>query len=85
MFVMPLDDFPALPIPFITSKVLRPIRNVSNWLMMPAKSISGSIRIDSPLTYVLVAMIQVTIAIAAAAIPGRRASRADPLAALRTD
>jgi ABC-type lipoprotein release transport system permease subunit len=33
----------------------------------------------------MVAVLQLTIAIAAAAIPGRRASRADPLAALRTD
>jgi len=47
MLVMPFDDFAALPIPFITSNVLRPIRNVSNWLMMPAKSISGSITIQS--------------------------------------
>jgi hypothetical protein len=47
MLVMPFEDFAALPIPFIASKVLRPIRNVSNWLVMPAKSISGSITIQS--------------------------------------
>jgi ABC-type antimicrobial peptide transport system permease subunit len=40
---------------------------------------------DSPVTYALVGLLQLTIAIGAAAIPGRRASRADPLAALRTD
>ena len=40
---------------------------------------------DNPLSYAMVAVLQVTIAIASAAVPGRRASRADPLAALRTD
>lgn len=40
---------------------------------------------DSPLSYAMVALLQLTIATAAAAIPGRRAARADPLAALRTD
>jgi putative ABC transport system permease protein len=40
---------------------------------------------DSPATYALVALLQLTIAVAASAIPSRRASRADPLAALRTE
>lgn len=40
---------------------------------------------NSPLTYLIVGVLQLTIAMAASAIPGRRASRADPLAALRTD
>jgi predicted permease len=44
-----------------------------------------AVNFDSPLTYALVAVLQVIIALAAAAIPGRRASRADPLAALRGD
>lgn len=44
-----------------------------------------AIDFDSPLSYVVVAALQLTIAIAAAAIPGRRAARADPLSALRAD
>lgn len=40
---------------------------------------------DSPLSYAVVALLQLTIALAAAAVPGRRASRADPLSALRID
>lgn len=39
---------------------------------------------DSPLSYAMVALLQLTIAVTAAAIPARRAARADPLAALRT-
>ncbi len=44
-----------------------------------------AVNFDSPVTYALVALLQLTVAIAAAAIPSRRASRADPLAALRTE
>jgi predicted permease len=40
---------------------------------------------DNPLGYAMVAVLQLTIAIAAAVVPGRRASRADPLLALRVD
>ena len=47
MFVMPFDDLPAVPIRFIASKVLRPMRNVSNCFIIPEKSISGSITIQS--------------------------------------
>jgi putative ABC transport system permease protein len=53
-----------------------------SWLI--ASRIRG-VDFDNPLSYAMVAVLQLTIAIAAAAIPGRRASRADPLAALRTD
>lgn len=41
--------------------------------------------LDSPLTVVLSGLVMVTIAIVAAAVPGRRASRIDPLTALRAD
>ncbi len=41
--------------------------------------------LDSPLIYVLIAMLLTAIAVAAAAVPGRRAARVDPLAALRME
>jgi putative ABC transport system permease protein len=53
-----------------------------SWLI--ASRVRG-VDFDSPATYALVALLQLTIAVAAAAIPSRRASRADPLAALRTE
>jgi predicted permease len=53
-----------------------------SWLI--ASRVRG-IDFNSPLTYALVAMLQLAIATAAAAIPGRQASHADPLAALRID
>ena len=59
--------------------------------MMPAyqlETITSRVRgidFNSPLTYALVALLQLAIAMAAAAVPGRRAAHADPLAALRTD
>ena len=53
-----------------------------SWLI--ASRVRG-IDFNSPLTYALVAMLQLLISIAAAAVPGRRASHADPLAALRTE
>ncbi|HLG59699.1 MAG TPA: ADOP family duplicated permease [Vicinamibacterales bacterium] len=52
------------------------------WLI--AGSLSG-LDLDSPLTFAMVGLLQLTIAVAAAAIPGRRASRADPLVALRAE
>jgi predicted permease len=53
-----------------------------SWLI--ASQVRG-IDFNSPLTYALVAVLQLAIATAAAAVPGRRASHANPLAALRTD
>ncbi len=47
-------------------------------------AVSG-IDLDSPLIYVLIAMLLTAIAVAAAAVPGRRAARVDPLAALRME
>ena len=47
MFWMPGVDFAPFPIRPITSKVLRPIRNVSNCVNMPAKSMSGSMTIQT--------------------------------------
>jgi predicted permease len=53
-----------------------------SWLV---RSRVSGVDFNSPLTYAIVGLGQLAIALAAAAIPGRRASRADPLAALRAD
>jgi predicted permease len=53
-----------------------------SWLI--AGSLSG-LDLDSPMTFVIIGFLQVTIAVAAAAVPGRRASRASPLATLRAE
>jgi hypothetical protein len=53
-----------------------------SWLI--AASLSG-LDLDSPMTLVAVGFLQLTIAVAAAAVPGRRASRASPLASLRAE
>src|SRR6267142_801805 len=47
MFWMPGIARASLPIRAMASNVLRPIRNVSNCASIPAKSISGSIVIQS--------------------------------------
>jgi len=46
---------------------------------------TSGLDLDSPLVYAIVGLLQLTIAVAAAAVPGRRAARANPLAALRTE
>jgi ABC-type antimicrobial peptide transport system permease subunit len=51
-----------------------------SWLF--AARASG-LNLDSPITFALVGFLQLTIAIVAAAIPGRRAARVAPLTALR--
>lgn len=51
-----------------------------SWLF--AARASG-LNFDSPITFALVGFLQLTIAIVAAAIPGRRAARVAPLTALR--
>jgi ABC-type antimicrobial peptide transport system permease subunit len=53
-----------------------------SWLI--AGNLSG-VDLDSPMTLVVVGFLQLTIAVAAAAVPGRRASRASPLATLRAE
>jgi predicted permease len=53
-----------------------------SWLI---GSWARGIDFDSPMMYASVGLLQLTIAIAAAAIPGRRAARANPLAALRAE
>jgi predicted permease len=53
-----------------------------SWLMRG--SLSG-LDIDSPMTFVVVGLLQLTIAVAAAAVPGLRASRANALAVLRAE
>jgi hypothetical protein len=45
----------------------------------------ASLDLNSPVTYLVVAVLQLAIALVAAAIPGRRAARASPLAALRVE
>ncbi len=47
MFWVPGADLASFPIRIIASKVLRPIRNVSNCASIPAKSMSGSMTIQS--------------------------------------
>jgi putative ABC transport system permease protein len=41
--------------------------------------------LDSPMTFVLVALLLALVTVAAAAVPGRRAARVDPLDALRAE
>ena len=53
-----------------------------SWLI--TSSVRG-LDVNSPMTYAIVGFLQLTIAVAAAAVPGRRAARANPLAALRTE
>ena len=53
-----------------------------SWLI--TSSVRG-LDVNSPMTYAIVGFLQLTIAVAAAAIPGRRAGRASPLAALRAE
>jgi ABC-type antimicrobial peptide transport system permease subunit len=53
-----------------------------SWLI--AGRVSG-LDLRSPMMYALVGLLQLMLAIAAAAIPGRRAARANPLAALRSE
>jgi predicted permease len=53
-----------------------------SWVI--AASLSG-LDLDSPMTLVVVGFLQLTIVVAAAAVPGRRASRASPLATLRAE
>jgi putative ABC transport system permease protein len=53
-----------------------------SWLI--TSSVRG-LDVNSPMTYAIVGFLQLTIAVAAAAIPGRRAGRANPLAALRPE
>ena len=53
-----------------------------SWLIT---GVASGLDLDSPLVYAIVGLLQLTIAVAAAAVPGRRAARANPLAALRTE
>ena len=53
-----------------------------SWLM--AARLSG-LDLDSPATFAWVALVQVTIVVAAASVPGLRASRANALATLRAE
>jgi hypothetical protein len=53
-----------------------------SWVI--AGSVTG-LDLDSPIVFVIVGLVQFTIAIAAAAIPGRRAGRANALSALRAE
>ena len=53
-----------------------------SWLIT---SWTSGLDLDSPLVYGIIGLLQLTIAVAAAAVPGRRAARANPLAALRAE
>lgn len=53
-----------------------------SWLI---GSLVRGIDFNSPMMYATVGLLQLAIAIAAAAVPGRRAARANPLAALRIE
>ena len=48
-------------------------------------SYASGIQIGGPLPYALAALLQLTIVLAASALPGRRAASADPLTTLRAD
>ncbi len=53
-----------------------------SWLI--AGTLSG-LDVDSPMTFAMIGLLQLLIAVATAVIPGRRASRANPLGALRAE
>jgi putative ABC transport system permease protein len=43
------------------------------------------VRATDPVTYVSVTLVLVTVAVVASVVPARRATRIDPLTAMRTD
>jgi putative ABC transport system permease protein len=54
------------------------------WLTRFLRSLLFGIQATDPLTYVAVALILVSLAVLASYVPARRATRVDPLIALRT-
>lgn len=54
-------------------------------LVTLVKSVVTGLDLDSPTTVALVALLLMAIVVAAAAVPGRRAARVDPLSALRAE